>query len=158
PGKLRLRYLVNNASWAPSYNVRADAKGQKINVEYQASIMQMSGEDWPEVQMTLSTATPNLVAKAPMMTELAVALSAGGKGGEVQYAGKDYSEAKQQLQMQQKQLEQVRGQQGQPNPSSDYAPVANAGGPATLNGNNNFTGGTTLNGAVLGNPSITDNA
>ncbi len=27
-GKLRVRYLVNNASWSPSYNVRGDAWGQ----------------------------------------------------------------------------------------------------------------------------------
>ena len=56
--KFRLRYLVDQASWAPSYNVRADAKREKVLLEYNASIQQKSGEDWTGVQMTLSTATP----------------------------------------------------------------------------------------------------
>ncbi len=75
-GRLRLRYLVDGASWAPSYNARADGKGQ-ITVEYNAAIEQMSGEDWTDVTMALSTATPSLVAKAPALEPLTIALSAG---------------------------------------------------------------------------------
>jgi len=61
-GQLKLRYLVNNAAWMPSYNVRTDGKHQGLTVEYLASVEQMSGEDWNDVAMTLSTATPALVA------------------------------------------------------------------------------------------------
>ena len=74
-GAFRLRYLVEQASWAPSYNIRADAKREKVVVEYDASIQQMSGEDWTGVQMTLSTATPSLVARAPALVPLTVALA-----------------------------------------------------------------------------------
>ncbi|HLX62666.1 MAG TPA: mucoidy inhibitor MuiA family protein [Planctomycetota bacterium] len=74
-GAFRLRYLVENASWTPSYNIRADAKRDKVVVEYDASIQQMSGEDWTGVQMTLSTATPSLVARAPALVPLTVALA-----------------------------------------------------------------------------------
>ncbi|MGE0479259.1 MAG: mucoidy inhibitor MuiA family protein [Phycisphaerae bacterium] len=73
-GTLRLRYLVNQANWSPSYAVRTDAKRDEARVEYYASIQQMSGEDWGDVAMTLSTATPTLVAKAPVLTPLSVTL------------------------------------------------------------------------------------
>ena len=74
-GKLRVRYLVDLASWTPSYNIRADAKREKVSVEYNAAIQQMSGEDWTDVQMTLSTATPSLVARAPIIAALTVTLA-----------------------------------------------------------------------------------
>src|SRR5262245_21258846 len=54
-GSLRLRYLVDDATWSPSYNIRAAAQAQRnaskdgqgeLTLEYYASIYQMSGEDW----------------------------------------------------------------------------------------------------------------
>jgi hypothetical protein len=72
--KLRLSYLVNNASWTPSYNLRANAARDEVTVEYNASIQQMSGEDWSDVEMVLSTATPSLVATAPKLEPLSIKL------------------------------------------------------------------------------------
>ena len=72
---LRLRYLVDQATWAPSYNVRAETGRSQVLVEYNASIQQQSGEDWTDVAMTLSTATPSLVAKAPVLAPLRIALA-----------------------------------------------------------------------------------
>jgi hypothetical protein len=72
--KLRLSYLVGNASWSPSYNVRATEARDQVTVEYNASVQQMSGEDWKDVEMTLSTATPSLVAKAPKLEALTIKL------------------------------------------------------------------------------------
>lgn len=79
---LRVRYLVEGASWTPSYNVRADAARSSAVVEYEASIQQQSGEDWNDVGMTLSTAAPSLVAAAPALKPLSIALvaSPGGAG------------------------------------------------------------------------------
>jgi hypothetical protein len=74
--KLRLSYLVNNASWTPSYNLRASEARDEVKLEYNASIQQMSGEDWNDVEMVLSTATPSLVAKAPRLEPLAIKLGA----------------------------------------------------------------------------------
>lgn len=73
-GRLRLRYLVDRATWSPSYNVRTDSERPEVLVEYNASIQQMSGEDWNDVAMTLSTATPSLVATSPVLTPLAIKL------------------------------------------------------------------------------------
>jgi hypothetical protein len=79
-GQLRLRYLVNQATWSPSYTVRATDDRTELTVDYYASIQQMSGEEWPDVEMTLSTATPSLTAKAPPLTPLTVALTSAGPG------------------------------------------------------------------------------
>ncbi len=72
--QMKLSYLVSNANWSPSYNLRATEKRDQITVEYNASIEQMSGEDWNDVEMILSTATPSLVAKAPQLETLAIKL------------------------------------------------------------------------------------
>ncbi len=74
-GTLRLRYLVDQATWLPSYNLRADGKREKVTVQYNASIQQMSGEDWTNVQMTLSTATPSMVARPPSLAPLNLTLA-----------------------------------------------------------------------------------
>ncbi len=46
-GVLRFRYLVDQSSWSPSYNIRADAKREKVVVEYNASIQQMRAKIGP---------------------------------------------------------------------------------------------------------------
>jgi len=71
---LRVSYLVDQASWSPSYTIRANEGGKKVLVEYYAAIQQLSGEDWSDVAMTLSTATPSLVARAPELKPMAIAL------------------------------------------------------------------------------------
>ena len=71
---VQLHYLVNRATWEPSYTVRGNAGQGRIGVEYYASIQQTSGEDWSNVSMTLSTATPSLVALAPRLTALPISL------------------------------------------------------------------------------------
>ncbi|HEY4330009.1 MAG TPA: mucoidy inhibitor MuiA family protein, partial [Phycisphaerae bacterium] len=84
-GTLRLRYLVDNATWTPSYNIRADSDKKTASLEYLASIAQMSGEDWGNVTMTLSTASPSLVAAAPTLAELQIALTTDPLGGLAAY-------------------------------------------------------------------------
>jgi len=75
--ELDLRYLVNRATWEPSHTVRADISDEDLIAEYFASIQQTSGEDWNDVQMHLSTATPSLVARAPQLTALKLELRPG---------------------------------------------------------------------------------
>jgi hypothetical protein len=73
---VRLMYLVGGAKWSPSYNVRAKEDRSGVTLEYNASVTQMSGEDWTDVDMTLSTATPSLVATSPKLEPLTVRLAA----------------------------------------------------------------------------------
>lgn len=57
-------YVVNNAGWAPLYEVRADSNAAKINMNYFATIKQATGEDWTDVNIEISTAKP-YTSKAP---------------------------------------------------------------------------------------------
>lgn len=59
-----VEYLVPGAGWAPSYRVRSGGDGA-VEVTYQARVGQRTGEDWREVKLRLSTATPSAGAAAP---------------------------------------------------------------------------------------------
>ena len=82
PGKVRLHYLVDAASWHPLYKLRAgngngDAKEkgkEKVTIEYLAAVVQQSGEEWGNVEVTLSTAQPMLNAAPPDLKVLAVSV------------------------------------------------------------------------------------
>lgn len=71
---LNVHYLVNHASWEPSYTIRGNRDDSALEVLYSASIQQTSGEDWSDVAMILSTATPSLVARAPTLSSLMIEL------------------------------------------------------------------------------------
>jgi hypothetical protein len=103
--KLKLSYLVGNASWSPSYNLRATEVRDQVTVEYNASIQQMSGEDWSDVEMVLSTATPSLVAKAPTLDPLTIKLGAAVPATPALSAADSYR----QVQESRAELERIRG-------------------------------------------------
>ena len=74
-GTVKLNYLVSNATWKPQYKLRAAAKaGDPVAVEYQASVTQQTGEEWPNVNLILSTAQPLLNAAPPDLRTLEVAV------------------------------------------------------------------------------------
>ena len=64
-----LSYLVADASWLPSYDIRVDDVEQPIELVYRAKISQQSGEDWDNVELTLSTGDPSRSAIAPELAE-----------------------------------------------------------------------------------------
>jgi uncharacterized protein (TIGR02231 family) len=73
-GKVRLYYLVDQASWRPQYKLRAGkAVKDPVHIEFLASVMQNSGEDWANVNLVLSTAQPMLNAAPPDLQSLRVA-------------------------------------------------------------------------------------
>lgn len=75
PGKVRLNYLVEAASWRPQYKFRAGKSNKdKVGVEYLAAVSQQTGEDWSRVNLVLSTAEPMLNAAPPELKTLAVAV------------------------------------------------------------------------------------
>ena len=75
PSHLFLSYLVGSSGWQPAYNFRADTASNKVAVEYNAIIQQISGEDWDGVNLTLSTATPSLSASGPALGTFPVTLT-----------------------------------------------------------------------------------
>ncbi len=56
--ELEVSYVVNRASWKPLYDIRVDSKSKSVNLGYLAQISQNTGEDWTNVNLTLSTAKP----------------------------------------------------------------------------------------------------
>lgn len=75
---IRLNYLVNQAGWSPTYSFRADNDRSKVKVEYNALIQQLTGEDWQDVSLTLSTASPALSSAGPGLAPFHVSLVAAG--------------------------------------------------------------------------------
>jgi uncharacterized protein (TIGR02231 family) len=69
--EVELIYVVSNASWGPLYDLRLTEGNESempgVEVSYLAQVTQRSGEDWPGVRLTLSTARPALSATLPEM-------------------------------------------------------------------------------------------
>jgi uncharacterized protein (TIGR02231 family) len=62
-----LSYLVTGASWAPRYDLRGDADGDRVELALSAMVEQRSGEDWDGVQLTVSSAQPGLGTVVPAL-------------------------------------------------------------------------------------------
>lgn len=109
-GRLRLRYLVNHASWSPSYNIRSEDGRDGVRLEYHAAVQQQSGEDWTDAAMTLSTATPTLTARGPDLIPLIITLGHGGDPGAAQsmLMSKGYEDARKELLGRQRAIAEVR--------------------------------------------------
>lgn len=106
--ELRLSYLVSACGWSPSYVVRtadaavkdeaADAAKAEpagaVELEYSALIHQTTGEDWNDVELTLSTATPALSSASPGLAPFRVTLtSKTAPNAEAQVAEKPMGKA-----------------------------------------------------------------
>ncbi len=57
--------LVRNASWWPTYDARANFEKSSIELIYFGTIQQITGEDWPDVEVSLSTAKPAISGRIP---------------------------------------------------------------------------------------------
>lgn len=87
-GRVRLSYLVNACGWQPAYTVRSTSGRGAVEVEYSGLIQQVTGEDWNDVSLTLSTASPSVSAASPGLAPFYVTLDkavpaealAGAKG------------------------------------------------------------------------------
>ncbi|QRY82425.1 mucoidy inhibitor MuiA family protein [Pseudomonas sp. PDNC002] len=66
--RLQLSYTLYDASWRPAYDARLRDGEDKIEMTYQGIVRQSSGEDWTDVDLTLSTARPNLGSAVPALS------------------------------------------------------------------------------------------
>ena len=64
---VELSYYVNNASWFPSYDIRAKDITQPIDLVYKANVMQNTKEEWKNVKLRISSANPRLGSVAPKL-------------------------------------------------------------------------------------------
>ncbi len=65
---ITLSYLVDNASWYPSYDIRFLGINKPLSITYKANIKQNTGIDWKDVNIALSTAKTNISALIPEFT------------------------------------------------------------------------------------------
>lgn len=77
---ISLNYFVGDCGWFPVYNVKGDTAKNDVSVEFNALIHQVSGEDWKEAKISLSTASPKTSAYNPRLAPLYVDVTTGGNG------------------------------------------------------------------------------
>jgi hypothetical protein len=85
-GTVRLGYLVGSADWWPQYRLRGGgaADNAPVRLEYLAAVVQQTGEAWPGVAVTLSTARPSLDAAPPELLPLKMAVPVGTDPGPIE--------------------------------------------------------------------------
>lgn len=63
-----LSYVVHNAAWFPTYDIRAKDVNSPVNITYKANVSQHSGEEWKNVKLTLSTGNPSVSGSKPELS------------------------------------------------------------------------------------------
>ncbi|MFL5765318.1 MAG: mucoidy inhibitor MuiA family protein [Bacteroidia bacterium] len=64
-GDFEISYVVPNARWYPSYDIRVKNISEPMSIEYKANVTQESGEDWNNIKLKLSTGDPSRSVKKP---------------------------------------------------------------------------------------------
>jgi uncharacterized protein (TIGR02231 family) len=64
-GKLNFSYVVSNAGWYPSYDVRVDDITKPVNIFFKANVFQNTGVEWKDVKLSFSNATPWVSGNVP---------------------------------------------------------------------------------------------
>ncbi|RZL51078.1 MAG: mucoidy inhibitor MuiA family protein [Pedobacter sp.] len=77
-GKFSLTYMVNNAGWYPSYDIRAKDVSSPIELVYKANVTQNSGEDWKNVKLALSSGNPTSNSTKPGLSPYSLGYISAG--------------------------------------------------------------------------------
>ena len=67
-GRLAFSYVVSNAGWYPSYDIRVDDISKPVVIFYKANVYQNSGVEWKDVRLSFSNATPWISGNIPALT------------------------------------------------------------------------------------------
>ena len=54
-----IKYIVSNAGWTPSYDIKVKNISQPAELTYKANVRQSTNEDWKNVKLRLSSSDPN---------------------------------------------------------------------------------------------------
>jgi hypothetical protein len=65
--EITIAYVVNDAGWKPSYNLKVKSVSEPIDLLYKSSIYQYSGEDWKNVKLELSNSNLKKTGNAPTL-------------------------------------------------------------------------------------------
>lgn len=66
-GTFKITYLIKNARWYPSYDIRATEVNKPVDLVYRANISQQSGEAWKNVKLVLSSGDPSRGGNKPTL-------------------------------------------------------------------------------------------
>ena len=66
-GKFTFSYVVANAGWYPSYDIRVDDIKNPVTIYYKANVFQNSGVEWKDVKISFSNATPWFGGDIPVL-------------------------------------------------------------------------------------------
>lgn len=61
-------YFTDQAGWIPTYDLRVEGGQSNIEISYKASVFQNTGEDWNQIQLSLSNAEPTIDYSLPELT------------------------------------------------------------------------------------------
>lgn len=64
-GDFTISYIVPNAHWYPTYDIRVKNVSEPMIIEYKANVSQESGEDWNAIKLKLSTGDPSQSSEKP---------------------------------------------------------------------------------------------
>ncbi len=65
---INISYVVPNAGWSPSYDLRVEDLKNPVKLFYKANVYQNSGVNWNKIKISLSTGNPNEGAQAPALS------------------------------------------------------------------------------------------
>jgi len=63
--RMDFAYVVSNAYWFPSYDVRVDDISNPVEISYKANLFQNSGVEWKNVRLSFSNASPWIAGDIP---------------------------------------------------------------------------------------------
>ncbi|WP_080778406.1 DUF4139 domain-containing protein [Chryseobacterium phocaeense] len=70
---LGISYIVSDAGWVPSYDLRAESVKKPLDMVYKGKIYQKTGQDWKNVKLFVSTYRPSYNQNRPVLSPLYVA-------------------------------------------------------------------------------------
>ena len=63
-----IQYLINNASWTTTYDVKMNRLDDPLQLDYKGRVINNSGVDWKDVDLRLSTGNPNMSITRPPLS------------------------------------------------------------------------------------------
>jgi TonB-dependent SusC/RagA subfamily outer membrane receptor len=62
-----LSYLVKDAGWVPNYDIKSNGLNAPLSLAYKGNVYQNTGQDWKDVNISLSTGNPDYNISKPTM-------------------------------------------------------------------------------------------
>jgi uncharacterized protein (TIGR02231 family) len=66
-GIINIDYVVSNAGWYPSYDIKVDDITKPVTIVYKANLQQNTGTAWKDVKLSFSNATPWVSGNVPIL-------------------------------------------------------------------------------------------